>query len=54
MCGAPVQETGLDQTLPAGVDPAKATIIQGRVVRTGEPVPASASSTPRATSPPRS
>jgi hypothetical protein len=40
MCGAPVQETGLDQTLPAGVDPAKATIIQGRVVRTGEPVPA--------------
>lgn len=38
MCGAPAQGT-LDQTLPAGVDPAIATIIQGRVTRAGEPVP---------------
>lgn len=40
MCGAPAQEEQLDRTLPAGVDPATATIIQGRVVRDGEPVPA--------------
>jgi hypothetical protein len=39
MCGAPGQEAVLDQTLPAQVDPATATIIQGRVVRAGEPVP---------------
>jgi hypothetical protein len=38
MCGAPAQDTGLDQTLPASVDPAKETILQGRVVRSGEPV----------------
>ncbi len=38
MCGAPSQDT-LDQTLPVGVDPATATILQGRVVRSGEPVP---------------
>ena len=37
MCGAPGQGT-LDQTLPVGVDPATATILQGRVVRGGEPV----------------
>jgi Protein of unknown function (DUF1416) len=40
MCGAPAQEETLDQTLPASVDPATATVIQGRVVRAGEPVPA--------------
>jgi hypothetical protein len=40
MCGAPAQDTVLDQTLPASVDPATATIIQGRVVRAGEPVAA--------------
>ena len=40
MCGAPAQEEQLDRTLPAGVDPATASIIQGRVVRDGEPVPA--------------
>jgi hypothetical protein len=40
MCGAPAQEAVLDQTLPASVDPATATIIQGRVVQAGEPVPA--------------
>jgi hypothetical protein len=39
VCGAPAQGT-LDQTLPAGVDPATATIIQGRVTRAGEPVAA--------------
>jgi hypothetical protein len=40
MCGALAQEDALDQTLPAAVDPATATIIQGRVVHDGEPVPA--------------
>jgi len=40
VCGAPVQEEELDRTLPASVDPATATIIQGRVVRDGEPVAA--------------
>ena len=40
MCGAPAQEDTLDQTLPAHVDPATATVIQGRVVRDGEPVAA--------------
>jgi hypothetical protein len=40
MCGAPAQEAELDETLPASVDPASATIIQGRVLRAGEPVPA--------------
>ncbi len=39
MCGAPSQSEVLDHTLPASVDPANATIIQGRVVRDGEPVP---------------
>jgi hypothetical protein len=39
MCGAPAQDAVLDQTLPASVDPATATVIQGRVVRAGEPVP---------------
>lgn len=38
MCGAPAQDETLDRTLPAGVDPATAAIIQGRVVRDGEPV----------------
>jgi hypothetical protein len=38
VCGAPAQDT-LDQTLPAGVDPATATILQGRVVQAGQPVP---------------
>jgi len=38
MCGAPVQDEQLDRTLPASVDPATATVIQGRVVRDGEPV----------------
>ena len=40
MCGAPAQEETLDRTLPASVDPATASIIQGRVVRDGEPVAA--------------
>jgi hypothetical protein len=40
VCGAPTQDETLDRTLPAGVDPATAAIIQGRVVRDGEPVPA--------------
>lgn len=39
MCGAPTQEETLDRTLPASVDPATATVIQGRVVAAGEPVP---------------
>ena len=30
MCGAPTQEETLDRTLPASVDPATASIIQGR------------------------
>jgi hypothetical protein len=38
VCGAPAQDEQLDRTLPATVDPATATIIQGRVVRDGEPV----------------
>jgi len=40
MCGGPTQDHTLDQTLPAGVDPATSTIIQGGVVRDAEPVPA--------------
>jgi hypothetical protein len=40
MCAAPTQDEHLDRTLPASVDPATATIIQGRVVRDGEPVAA--------------
>lgn len=40
MCGAPSQDTVLDRTLPASVDPSTATIIQGRVVRAGAAVPA--------------
>jgi Protein of unknown function (DUF1416) len=40
VCGAPVQEEALDRTVPANVDPATATVIQGRVVRDGEPVAA--------------
>jgi hypothetical protein len=40
VCGAPVQEEQLDRTLPSSVDPATAAIIQGRVVRDGEPVAA--------------
>jgi hypothetical protein len=40
MCGAPEQEETIDQTLPSTVDPATASIIQGRVVRDGEPVAA--------------
>jgi hypothetical protein len=40
MCGAPAQDAVLGQALPANVDPATATIIQGRVTRDGEPVPA--------------
>lgn len=40
MCGAPAQDEALDRALPATVDPATAAIIQGRVVRDGEPVPA--------------
>lgn len=40
MCGAPAQDETLDQTLPSSVDPATASIIQGRVVREGEPVAA--------------
>src|SRR5262245_38493646 len=38
MCGGPSQEK-LDQTLPASVDPATATILQGRVMQAGQPVP---------------
>ncbi len=40
MCGAPTQDETLDRTLPGNVDPATASIIQGRVVRDGEPVAA--------------
>jgi len=40
MCGAPAQDEELDRTLPSSVDPASATIIQGRVVRGGDPVAA--------------
>jgi hypothetical protein len=40
MCGAPTQDETLDRTLPASVDPTTAAIIQGRVVRDGEPVAA--------------
>jgi hypothetical protein len=40
VCGAPSQDESLDQTLPSSVDPATASIIQGRVVRDGEPVAA--------------
>jgi hypothetical protein len=40
VCGAPAQDETLDRTLPAGVDPRTATVIQGRVVRGDEPVPA--------------
>jgi hypothetical protein len=40
VCGAPAQDEQLDRTLPATVDPATATILQGRVVRDGEPVAA--------------
>jgi Protein of unknown function (DUF1416) len=39
MCGAPAQGDTLDRTLPVSVDPNTATIIQGRVIRDGEPVP---------------
>jgi hypothetical protein len=39
VCGAPTQDEALDRTLPVSVDPNTATIIQGRVVRDGEPVP---------------
>jgi hypothetical protein len=40
VCGAPAQDEHLDRTLPASVDPATATILQGRVVRDGDPVAA--------------
>jgi hypothetical protein len=40
VCGAPAQDETLDRTLPSSVDPATASIIQGRVVRDGEPVAA--------------
>jgi Protein of unknown function (DUF1416) len=40
MCGAPTQDEQLDRTLPSTVDPATASIIQGRVVRDGDPVAA--------------
>lgn len=40
MCGAPTQDETLDRTLPSSVDPATATVIQGRVVRDGDPVAA--------------
>jgi hypothetical protein len=40
VCGAPAQDETLDRTLPASVDPATATVIQGRVVRDDEPVAA--------------
>ena len=39
MCGAQAQDSVLDQTLPVSVDPKRATIVQGRVVRAGQPVP---------------
>jgi hypothetical protein len=38
VCGAPAQDETLDRTLPPTVDPATASVIQGRVVRAGEPV----------------
>jgi hypothetical protein len=38
VCGSPAQDAALDQTLPASVDPATATILQGRVVQAGTPV----------------
>jgi hypothetical protein len=38
VCGAPAQDEALDRTLPASVDPATATVIQGLVVRAGDPV----------------
>ena len=40
MCGAPAQDEQLDRTLPASVDPATATVIQGREVRDGDTVAA--------------
>lgn len=40
MCGASAQDETLDRTLPSNVDPATATVIQGRVVRDDEPVAA--------------
>jgi hypothetical protein len=40
MCGAPTQDEALDRSLPSSVDAASAAIIQGRVVRDGEPVAA--------------
>lgn len=40
MCGAPPQDEALDRTLPSSVDPATQSIVQGRVVRDGEPVAA--------------
>jgi hypothetical protein len=40
VCGATSQDEALDQTVPANVDPATASIIQGRVLRDGEPVAA--------------
>jgi hypothetical protein len=40
MCGAPSQDESLDQTLPSTVDPATASIIQGRVLRDGDQVAA--------------
>lgn len=40
MCGAPTQDEALDRTLPPTVDPGTAAIIQGRVVRDGDPVAA--------------
>jgi hypothetical protein len=40
VCGAPTQDETLDRTLPANVDPGTQAIIQGRVVRDGEPVAA--------------
>ncbi len=38
MCGAPAQDEALDRNLPSSVDPATAAILQGRVLRDGEPV----------------
>ena len=40
MCGAPTQDDTLDRTVPASVDLATAAVIQGRVVRAGDPVAA--------------
>ena len=40
MCGAPAQDVALDRTLPSSVDPATQSIIQGRVLRDGDPVAA--------------